>query len=140
MEAARLKDPSAAPSGNPSAITFLSMGTFDDIRFLRDYKQTQTVKLPAGTGTFFIWTLSGRASLQRGEGQLLAQGSTAKMRTKPEGLGILTVRFSSHGAILGLACQLRGRKPKAIAKDASGARLISFQQGRSRPRPTATRS
>ena len=41
--------------------------------FFYEIEQIQMVKLPAGTETFFIWMLSGRASLQWGGGQLRAR-------------------------------------------------------------------
>ena len=118
---------------------FLNMETFDDIRFLRDWANPDgEASRRHGDLVHLDVVRTSVSTKEGGTTNVFAHGSIAKMRTKPEGLGIVTVRFFSHGAILGLACQLSESKPKAIAKDANGARLISFKQGRSRPRPTAT--
>ena len=51
-------------------LPFLNMEAFDGIpvTIMTEGDQTQVIKPPEGTELFYIWTLSGRASLQWGEG------------------------------------------------------------------------
>ena len=110
-------------------LPFLNMEAFDGIlvTVVTEDDQMQVIKLPEGTELLCIWTLSGRASLQWGEGQLRVQGSISKLSVKAEETDVITVRLFSRDAVLGLAYQVGERKPTAIVKEANRAGLTLRQ-------------
>ena len=109
-------------------LPFLNQEKFDgiDVKVVTENDQTQWVRLPTGTEVLFLWTLSGRASLQWGEGQLRIQGSISKVKIAP-GLDTIEVKLFSRDAVLGMAYQLNGRKSKAAMKEANRAGLTPHQ-------------
>ena len=94
------------------------MESFDGIfvTVVTEDDQTQVVKAPEATELFHIWSLPGRASLQRGRIQLRSQGSISKLSGKAEKTDVIAVRLFSRDAILRLAYQVNGRNPKAVVK------------------------
>ena len=112
-------------------LPFLNKEAFDGIlvTVVTEDDQTQVIKLPEGTELLYIWTLSGRASLQWGEGQLRVQGSISKLSVKAEETDMITVRLFSRDAIPGLAYRVSERKPKAIVKEANRAGPTPYQPG-----------